>query len=123
MAKSKVAGAALKGLGKAFLKRRATIGGVRAGAALKVSKAPGALVDKAPSVSTFRARKEVLRGVKAPEKPGYKTGVATGVAATLAALKVKKGKEAKAEEKKEKLEKAAKHHYEKSKKKSKKRGE
>jgi hypothetical protein len=115
MAKSKVARAALKGLGKAFLKRRATIGGVRAGAALKVSKAP--------SVSTFRGRREVLRGVKAPEKPGYKTGVATGVAATLAALKVKKGKEAKAKEKKEKLEKSAKHHYEKSKKKSKKRGE
>ena len=123
MGKSKVAGAALKGLGKAFLKRRATIGGVRAGAALKVSKAP--------SVSTFRARREVLRGVKAPEKikiekPGYYTGVAQGAIGTAAAfvLQKDKSKKAEAKEKKEKLEKTAKHHYEKSKKKKdhKKRG-
>ena len=53
MGKSKVAGAALKGLGKAFLKRRAIMSGAKG--ALKVSKAPGALVSKAPSVSTFKA--------------------------------------------------------------------
>ena len=120
MGKSKVAGAALKGLGKAFLKRRATIGGVRAGAALKVSKAPGA-----SSVSTFRARKEVLRGVKAPEKPGYKTGAATGVAATLAALKIKERKEAKAKETKthkDELKKSIEEHKEKTKEKRKKYG-
>ena len=100
MAKSKVAGAALKGLGKAFLKRRATISGAKSALKALGGKPIGAadLVRKAPSVSTFRARREVLRGVKAPEKPGYKTGAATGVAATLAALKIKERKEAKAKE-------------------------
>ena len=83
--------------------------------------------------STFRARKDVLRGAQDTPKTLRKeiervtpawVGATVGAGTLKIYQELKKGKEAKAKEKKEKLEKTAKHHYEKSKKKKdrKKRG-
>ena len=121
------AGKALKGLGKAFLKRRRTIGGLKAslGKAPVLGKYakdyPGT---KKPKVSDFTARRAVLRGVKAPKKIDLVDfGVGAGTGALTMHLISKAKKEAKATEtKKDKLKEATEKHKKKTKEKRKKYG-
>jgi hypothetical protein len=95
--------AAIKGVSK-FLKRRRTIGGIK--------KKPTPRYRKdSKTGETFLNRRKVLAGVKgatvkAPRKPGYVEGAATGAIATAAAMKYNEGKKAKAKETKDKLKRA-----------------
>ena len=120
------AGIAMKGISKILKKGlKASSRGVKT-ASLTPRRLRGETLATKPTDKYTKVLKRSEAELEKTKKPGYKTGIAegvtTGVLATLAALKIKEGKEAKAKEK-EKLEKATKHHYEKSKKKSKKRGE
>ena len=128
-------GAAVKGLSKILRK------GLRKSPVLgKYTKKPRGTPTKAglvhkrnllrgdkdtPKASDFISRRADLRGVKAPKKPGYKTGLVQGVLATAgtAAIlsKSKAKKEAQAKEDK-KLKKATEEHKKKTKKKRRKYG-
>ena len=81
--------------------------------------------EPATKKDTYLSRRATLAGVKAPKKPGYKTGLVQGVlgtAGTAAILnKLKAKKEAKAAEK-DKLKKATEKHKKKTKEKRKKYG-
>ena len=101
-----MAGAAIKGVSK-LLKRKKTIGGSRA---LKKKPTPRYRKDSKTG-ETFLNKRKVLAGakaatMKAPRKPGYVEGAATGAIATAAAMKYNEGKKAKAKETKDKLKRA-----------------
>jgi len=90
-----MAGAAVKGVSK-LLKRKKTIGGIK--------KKPTPRYRKdSKTGETFLNRRKVLAGakaatMKAPRKPGYVEGAATGAIATGAAMKYNESKKAKAKE-------------------------
>ena len=123
-------GKALKGLGKAFLKRRATIGGLKAASRRGTPTKAGLVARRAALRGETTAEKykgfkqpPTPKGVqvKAPKKPGFKTGVALGAASALAAKSIDDiMKKAKAEDKK--LKKATEEHKKKTKEKRKKYG-
>ena len=107
--------ALIKGVSK-LLKRKKTIGGIK--------KKPTPRYVKKGS-QQFLNRREVLAGtrasLKAPRKPGYVEGAATGAIATAAAMKYNESKKAKAKETKDKLKKGADKHRAEDKKKKEKR--
>ena len=115
-----MAGAALRGMGKVLAKH--------------LRKAPvlGKYTRGTPTKAGLVARRAALRGettapkeVKAPKKPGFKTGVALGAASALAAKSIDDiMKKAKAEDKAEdkKLKKEIEKHKKKTKEKRKKYG-
>jgi len=124
-------GKALKGLGKAFLKRRATIGGLKAASRRGTPTKAGLVARRAALRGETTAEKykgfkqpPTPKGVqvKAPKKPGFKTGVALGAASALAAKSINDSayKKAKAEDKK--LKKEIEKHEKKTKEKRKKYG-
>ena len=115
-----MAGAALRGMGKVLAKH------------LKKAPVLGKRVRGTPTKAGLVARRAALRGetlaeqargvipkgVKAPKKPGFKTGVALGAASALAAKSIDDiMKKAKAEDKAEdkKLKKAIEKHKKKTK--------
>ena len=121
-------GKALKGLGKAFLKRRATIGGLKA-ASRRGTPTKAGLAGLVARRAALRGETTAPKGVKAPPKTSAKSfarGAVSGSALTYMLTDTLKNKaikkEAKAKETKEKLKKSTEEHKKKTKEKRKKYG-
>ena len=118
-----MAGAALRGMGKVLAKhlKKAPVLGKRVRGTPTKAGLVARRAELRGETLARQARGVIPKGVKSPKKPGFKTGVALGAAAALAAKGVDDSmKKAKAADKK--LKKATEEHKKKTKEKRKKYG-